>query len=147
MESFFADIQSNPEIDGLEIISPYDAGQRAQVAESGKIAYAELNFSDRDYDDYVVDADVIRALPTWSMLKGWAWSSAATCSPTHREFSSEYIGIVAAIIILLIAFGSVIAMGLPIITALFGIGAGVALVALSTVVSWRCPTSRSSLPP
>ena len=38
--------------------------------------------------------------------------------------SSEAIGMLAAIIILLVAFGSVIAMGLPIITALFGIGIG-----------------------
>ena len=37
---------------------------------------------------------------------------------------SEAIGILAAIIILLVAFGSVIAMGLPIVTALFGIGVG-----------------------
>jgi RND superfamily putative drug exporter len=35
--------------------------------------------------------------------------------------SSESYGILAAIIILLLAFGSVIAMGLPIVTALFGI--------------------------
>ncbi len=41
---------------------------------------------------------------------------------------SEAIGIVAAVIILLLAFGSVIAMGLPITTALFGVGTGIALV-------------------
>ena len=34
------------------------------------------------------------------------------------------------IIILLVAFGSVIAMGLPILTALFGIGIGFAVVSL-----------------
>jgi RND superfamily putative drug exporter len=38
------------------------------------------------------------------------------------------VGVVAAILILLITFGSVLAMGLPILTALFGIGIGVALV-------------------
>ena len=38
---------------------------------------------------------------------------------------TELIGIAAAIIILLIAFGSVIAMGLPLLTALFGLGVGV----------------------
>ena len=44
--------------------------------------------------------------------------------------SSEAIGIVAAIVILLLAFGSLLAMGLPIMTALFGIGIGLALVTL-----------------
>jgi putative drug exporter of the RND superfamily len=46
--------------------------------------------------------------------------------------ASEIIGILAAIIVLLIAFGSVIAMGLPILTALIGIAislAGVGILA------------------
>ena len=44
--------------------------------------------------------------------------------------SSEGIGIAAAAIVLLIAFGSLLAMGLPIVTAVFGIGCGLALIAL-----------------
>ena len=36
------------------------------------------------------------------------------------------LGLLAAIVILLVAFGSVLAMGLPIMTALFGIGVGLA---------------------
>jgi RND superfamily putative drug exporter len=44
---------------------------------------------------------------------------------------SESIGLFAAIIILLFAFGSVLAMGLPIGTALFGIGTGIALVSIA----------------
>ncbi|MDQ1386202.1 MAG: putative drug exporter of the superfamily [Actinomycetota bacterium] len=39
--------------------------------------------------------------------------------------STEVIGIIAAMLILLLAFGSVIAMGLPIGTALVGLGAGI----------------------
>ena len=44
--------------------------------------------------------------------------------------TGEMIGIVAAIIILLVAFGSVIAMGLPIGTALFGLALGVSAMGL-----------------
>ena len=44
--------------------------------------------------------------------------------------SSEVIGIMAAVVVLLVAFGSVVAMGLPIVTALFGIGVGMAGVEL-----------------
>ena len=43
---------------------------------------------------------------------------------------SEGIGIGAAILIMLLAFGSVVAMGLPILTALTGVGVGYAVVAL-----------------
>jgi Predicted drug exporters of the RND superfamily len=44
--------------------------------------------------------------------------------------STELIGIAAAIIILLLAFGSLVAMGLPILTALIGLGSGFFLVGL-----------------
>ena len=53
------------------------------------------------------------------------------------------IGLLAAVVILLLAFGSVLAMGLPIMTALFGIGIGLAVVA---VVRAACSTSRRSRP-
>ncbi len=51
---------------------------------------------------------------------------------TKRELpgGTEAIGLLAAVVILLIAFGSVLAMGLPILTALFGIGVGFAIVEL-----------------
>ena len=39
---------------------------------------------------------------------------------------TEGVGLLAAAIVLLIAFGSLLAMGLPVVTALFGIGAGLA---------------------
>jgi RND superfamily putative drug exporter len=48
----------------------------------------------------------------------------------NPQGTSEMIGILAAIVILLIAFGSVLAMGLPIGTALFGILSGAAIVML-----------------
>lgn len=43
---------------------------------------------------------------------------------------SELIGLGAAFVILLIAFGSLLAMGLPLLTALFGLGVGMASVGL-----------------
>ena len=45
------------------------------------------------------------------------------------------------LIILLVAFGSVLAMGLPIITALFGIGCGFAMASWAT----RIPQVRDEL--
>ena len=44
--------------------------------------------------------------------------------------ATDGVGVIAAAIILLIAFGSFLAMGLPIVTALLGIGAGLSLIAL-----------------
>ncbi|MEZ5410199.1 MAG: MMPL family transporter [Acidimicrobiales bacterium] len=44
--------------------------------------------------------------------------------------SAELIGLGAAVVILLVAFGSVVAMGLPIVIALFGLALGVAAMPL-----------------
>jgi len=44
--------------------------------------------------------------------------------------ATEAIGVLAAIVILLFAFGSLIAMGLPIGTALFGLGTGIGAITL-----------------
>ena len=44
------------------------------------------------------------------------------------------VGLIAAIVVLLMTFGSLIAMGLPIVTALFGLGTGLGLIALFTHV-------------
>lgn len=44
--------------------------------------------------------------------------------------SSELIGLIVAVIVLLLTFGSVLAMGLPILTALLGLGVGISGIAL-----------------
>ncbi|TDB85389.1 MMPL family transporter [Actinomadura sp. KC216] len=56
---------------------------------------------------------------------------------------AEAIGIVAALVILLLAFGSVVAAGLPLVVALAGLGAGVSgvtLLAAFTDVATTAPT-------
>jgi uncharacterized membrane protein YdfJ with MMPL/SSD domain len=55
---------------------------------------------------------------------------AVSAAETPGGGPSEGIGLLAAVVVLLIAFGSVLAMGLPIVTALFGIGTGLSAIAL-----------------
>src|SRR5207253_6521198 len=45
---------------------------------------------------------------------------------------STAVGLLAAIVVLLLTFGSLIAMGLPIVTALFGLGTGLGAIVLFT---------------
>ncbi|MEX0755511.1 MAG: MMPL family transporter [Actinomycetota bacterium] len=54
----------------------------------------------------------------------------AGASAQPETSSSELIGLLAAIVILLLAFGSVVAMGLPIGTALVGLGTGIGVITL-----------------
>lgn len=57
---------------------------------------------------------------------------------------SEVVGIVAAMFILTFVLGSLVAMGLPIITAIFGLGIGLALVGLSGHIV-NMPTTGATL--
>ncbi len=132
VEGLLGDIRSA--VPGVETISPYQPGKDYQIAKGDKIAYAELNFSDRNYEKYTDDADVIKGLRNNVNVPGLRIELGGDMFAEAPALSSEFIGIIAAIIILLIAFGSVIAMGLPIITALFGIGIGVAIIGLLTNV-------------
>ncbi|MGB0101561.1 MAG: MMPL family transporter [Nocardioides sp.] len=57
--------------------------------------------------------------------------------------TGELVGVIAALVILVIAFGSVVAAGLPVVVALMGLGvgsAGVALLASTMDVSTSAPT-------
>jgi len=112
---------------------PFDEGALGQVSPAGQIAYATVVFDAPVEDiptssvqDLVDTAEDAAGDGLQIELGGEAISKVAQAVPG----STEAIGILAAIIILLVAFGSVIAMGLPIITALFGIGVGAACVSL-----------------
>jgi uncharacterized membrane protein YdfJ with MMPL/SSD domain len=56
--------------------------------------------------------------------------AAVAQAETPQGGPTEGIGVLAAVIVLLIAFGSLLAMGLPILTAIFGIGTGLSVIAL-----------------
>jgi RND superfamily putative drug exporter len=135
MEQFFSDIESN--VEDVRVASPYAPENAYQISDNGQIAYAEINFSDRDNEQYIDDADEIKALREEieaQAPQGLQIELGGDLFAEMPEFSSEAFGLLAAVIILLVVFGSVLAMGLPIITALFGIGCGAALIGLVTNV-------------
>ena len=121
------------------VTSPFSAAGAHQIAQpsKGNIAFAQVQFT-TDTADIPVPA--IKKVITTAQaaahqgfgveLGGAPISAAATAAPGP----SEGIGITAAILIMLLAFGSVVAMGLPVITALAGLGIGVGLLELLTHV-------------
>jgi RND superfamily putative drug exporter len=132
MESFFEQVRTK--VDGVEIVSPYDAGNEHQIAQDGTVAYAELNLADRDGEEYADVGDVIKDIRKTVSVEGLQVELGGFIFAEQPDFSSELVGLAAAVIILLVAFGSLLAMGLPIITALFGVGSGAALIGLLTRV-------------
>ena len=113
-----------------EVVSPYSPEGARNIDADGDIAYAEVNLGDRDSDQYAAARDRVIALVDDTDVPGTTIELGGDAFLTQSEFSSEAFGFLAAIVILLIAFGSVLAMGLPILTAIFGIVTGISLVGL-----------------
>ncbi len=130
MEDLFRKIEEN--VAGISVVSPYDVEGARQIAEDGTIAYAEINFSSRPHEQYQPAADQIKEYRDEVSVPGLRVELGGDMFADFGAPASEIIGVAGAAIILLIAFGSVLAMGLPVVTALFGIGCGVALVGLAS---------------
>jgi putative drug exporter of the RND superfamily len=128
-------------IDGVQsLASPYEAGNESQISDrgddAGRIAYASFEApSDASFEETVAIGDDIRAvLP--EDADGLRIELGGQAFAEFEVPSSEALGIGFAIVILIIAFGSVLAMGLPIGVALAGIVSGSIITGLlSNVVN------------
>jgi len=121
--------------EGITVTSPYDRPD--QISEDGTIAFAQLDISDRSFEEIVDLGNEIRDFgDERPAIDGLTVEYGGDPFSEFAVPESEVFGIIAAVIILILAFGSVLAMGLPISIALFGLGIGTALVALlSNVLS------------
>jgi RND superfamily putative drug exporter len=129
MEDLFARVERT--VTRTQVVSPYEPGETRQISEDGRIAYAEVNLADRPDADFRSAADEIKAEAEDVKVSGLQVELGGELFGEQELPASEAIGVLLAIIVLLVAFGSVLAAGLPIMTALFGIGTGIALVQLS----------------
>ena len=115
------------ELDGVDVTSPYDNPQ--QVSQDGTIAFAQLDISDRSQTEAQDLAEEIQDLGEQTVTDPDVRVEYG--GDVFAEFElpeSEAYGLIAAIIILVVAFGSVLAMGLPIGTALLGLGTASSVV-------------------
>jgi RND superfamily putative drug exporter len=118
-----------------DVVSPYSKGGGEQIAPDGRIAFAAVNFDQRGFDIDQADAERVISVaqeaagPELEVELGGLAIEQAEQPPLG---SATAIGLLAAMVILLITFGSFVAMGLPIVTALLGLGTGVGLIAIGT---------------
>ena len=129
MQALFDQSATVPQV--TEVVSPYAPGGARQVSADGTIGYAEVKFA---VDRHSIPGPTITQLTSLIAQAngdGVQVEGGGDLFTVRRPpGSTEAIGLIAAVVILLIAFGSVLAMGLPILTALFGIGVGFAVVEL-----------------
>jgi RND superfamily putative drug exporter len=136
MTATFQQIEHLPHVAG--VISPY-AGPAAgkAISASQKIAFATVVFDEKanllptSAPERVVQVAEAARQPGLQIELG---GQAIEATQQEGFGLSTAVGLLAAIVVLLLTFGSLIAMGLPIVTALFGLGTGLGVIALFTHV-------------
>jgi len=131
VESLLAAVAEIPEVVGVS--NPYE--EPGAISRDGTIARADVQFATIIGDANLTDIGQMVALADAANGNGLRVEAGGEIvlfsEGQHFDSGSEAIGLTAAVVILLIAFGSVIAMGLPIGAAIFGLGSGFAIITLS----------------
>ena len=119
------------------VTSPFDPTAGTRISKDGRIGFATVSFDQRAnvlptvaIKQVIARAETIRSPRLDVELGGQAIEQTQFAAPS----TTTGIGILAAIVVLLVSFGSFLAMGLPIVTALLGLGTGVGLIGLGTHV-------------
>ncbi len=134
MSAFFTRISSfQRNGHSIRVTSPYDPAGQHQVSttgpDAGKLAYAQVDFPTElsQPEMQAIGKDIKDAAPRDVGLRiEYGGDPFGEFKPP----SSETLGLTFAIFILIVSFGSILAMGLPIGVALAGIGSGVAITTL-----------------
>ncbi len=126
-ERLFTDVRTSAHVVGLT--SPFSDEGGGQVSADGTTAYADVALDKRDNEFTVSEAKalvdpVLRAGDAAMRVEVGGAVAALSQTP---PVGSEVLGLAAAAVILLVVFGSAVAMGLPLLTALFGLGVAMAL--------------------
>jgi RND superfamily putative drug exporter len=132
VEASLAQVKTLPHV--IAVSDPLGPEGSAFLSADRTIAYAEVRYDVKPdaagteaVNGLEAAASLSRATGTQVELGGDVVESNESKPP-----SSELIGLGVAVVVLLVAFGSVIAMGLPLITALFGLGIGLSIITLLT---------------
>ncbi|MET9729595.1 MMPL family transporter [Streptomyces sp. NPDC006458] len=134
MSTTITDLQKLPHV--LSAQNPLDAtsSKVGPVSSDGQTAYITIRFNVQPStlgDSYLDGVDsAVQPLKSAGVEVEYGGSLGELARPDADDRVSELIGFSVAIVVLLIGFGSVIAAGLPLVTALIGVVGGLACLGL-----------------
>ncbi len=136
MTKLLGQVSGDPHV--VSVRSPYEPGGAVQISRDRKTAFATINY-DKPANLVANDAgkpvlDQVGAVNVPG-LKVAAGGQVIENAEGFTVGPATLIGSIAALIILLFTFGSLVAAGMPLITAGFGLITGVALIGLATHVT------------
>jgi RND superfamily putative drug exporter len=134
MSELFDEIAADEDV---TLTSPYSSlgDQQGLISADGTIARAPIDFAEGVTEVQAAELgaeinEMVEEIDVDGLRIEVGGSSLSEFEPPEAEL----IGLAFAIVILILSFGSVLAMGLPIGVALFGVGIGVAAIQLLTNV-------------
>jgi RND superfamily putative drug exporter len=117
----------------VSVASPFGAADRSQVSPDRRVAFATITFDGEARSLPVSAIDAVISTVQSARARGLEVALGGQAIE-HAEKPSlgpaTAVGLIAAAIVLLLTFGSLVAMGLPIATALLGVGVGISLAGL-----------------
>jgi len=130
ISSMLRTVATMPEVAG--VVSPYGPRGAAQISRDGRIAYAVVNFSRQSND--IATADITRVVNAAEAARAPGLDVQLGGDAIRRTEQSSLgvsstVGVIAAAVVLFIAFGSLLATLLPLVTAIAGIGGGLMAIA------------------
>jgi RND superfamily putative drug exporter len=133
--------------DGSQVQSALDPFTTHAVSKDGTTAYATINYEKSSSNLTDTTTSALKEAAQDARDAGLTVEIGGDAL-TSMEMSAatELIGVAAAAVVLLITFGSLVAAGLPLITALLGIGTAVAVItALASTIGFSSTTTALAL--
>ena len=127
------------------MVSPYSEEGSRQVAPDGSVAFVAVELPTMPAEELADVQDRLTELREADGSPAFEVGGLTVDQDAGSGPPVELVGILAAVVILLFAFGSVIAMGLPILVGVVGAAGGVAVWA-SPPAGSTCPASRPRSP-
>ncbi|MFF2997286.1 MMPL family transporter [Streptomyces sp. NPDC057950] len=129
--------------DGSEVTSVTDPFKAKAVSKNGSIAYASVKYKVSGMELKDSSKSALEAAAQQARDAGLTVEVGGDAlQATPETGSTEVIGIAIAAVVLVITFGSLIAAGLPLLTALIGVGIGVSTItALASALDLGTTTS------
>lgn len=104
------------------VADPFTGGT---VSPDGRVAYATISYTEPSVELTATDIDALRAVKDQAERSGLDVAIGGDAiAPEGHLPTAELIGIAVALIVLAITLGSLVAAGMPLLTAILGVGIG-----------------------
>ena len=136
MTNVLTEVKADPDV--VHVISPYTSLGAVEISKDRKTAFATVNYAKPANQLPNAAGKPVLNQTAAVHVPGLQVAAGGQVIENAEGFSvgpATMVGVIAALVILLITFGSLTAAGMPLVTAGFGLITGVALIGLATNIT------------